>query len=66
MAESQDLEAHLAATRARRRALEDEIARLEDGITAVRVRIANVDNLQAGGPAPQPNDDQPESEPGAR
>ena len=65
-AEHQNLEAHLEATRSQRRILEDDIARLEDGITAVRVRLANVDHLQADGAAPQPNDGQPESEPGAR
>ena len=64
--ESQNLEAQLTDAQIRRRALEGEIARLEDGINAVRVRIVNVDNLQAGRPAPQPGEDQPESEPGAR
>ena len=46
--------------------MEIEIIGLEDGINSLRARIANVDVLQAGGPAPRAGDDQPESEPATR
>ena len=62
----QGVEAQLLIAEARRRALEIEIAGLEDGINSLRARIANVDVLQAGGPAPRAGDDQPESEPATR
>ena len=62
----QGVEAQLLTAEARRRALEIEIAGLEDGINSLRARIANVDVLQAGGAAPRAGDDQPESEPATR